>query len=115
MNCRIYYNLHRRCLSVQTKTEKGWRVTGHTTIAVLKDVAFKVSEAGRQRTIRERRKNVHAMITGKISHDMPQNWNTRVFYNPYKAGHFVDAMGNKVEKADFVLVQGDEKGYSIHI
>ncbi len=58
---------------------------------VLTDVHFKVSEAGRQRVIRDKRKNVHAFAVGIIS-TTPLGGLTGlvcVGYNPYKAGHFI--------------------------
>lgn len=69
MKVRIYFNLHRRLWSVQSYVKgKGWRVIGHAREVYLSDVTFKVSEAGRQRVIREKRKNVHAYAIGTLEY-----------------------------------------------
>jgi hypothetical protein len=123
MNTRIYYNLNKRCLSIQEKRRnaKGqtfWKVVRYAGTIGIKDAAFLVSEAGRQRTIKEQRKNVHAKVEGKMFTFVPNDIaipTTRVFYNPYKAAHFVDADGNKITKAKFAFVKGDASGYSIHV
>ena len=87
---RIYRNLNRKCLSVQTMTEKGWRVSKHVKSIKLKSAIFKVSEAGRQRVIREKRKNVHAYIEGYEIESFPEGVkpSKRISYNPYKSSHF---------------------------
>ena len=62
-----------------------------------------MSEAGRQRVIREGRKNVHAYAVGTL---VERNWIAgyvghlpRASYNPYKAGHFTNtATGQPVER-----------------
>lgn len=64
--------------------------------AVLEAVEFKVSEAGRQRCIREGVRNVHAWAVGRETDrgwgriDRPVGWRTAV-YDPFKGGSFVDA------------------------
>jgi hypothetical protein len=86
MRVFVYYNLHRKCWSVKSLDgpNKG-RVVGHVDQCVLQHCTFKVSEAGRQRVLRERRKNVHAGVVGEllatdnVSIDLP----VRVQYNPY--------------------------------
>lgn len=100
----VYFNLHKKTWSkrdpatgrVVNKGEK-------TYFVVLKDVTFRVSEAGRQRVIREKRKNVHAFACGTpIGYGSDPAFNESgnvvallrratvpVSYNPYKAGHFV--------------------------
>lgn len=70
----IYYNLHKRCWSLKStqSNEAGpmgvfhpsvkGLVTGHADTVLATRITCKVSEAGRQRVIRENRKNVHAGI-----------------------------------------------------
>ncbi len=65
----MYFNLHRRCFSVQTRQpdkhgRKRWIVTDHTDGIVLRDCRFVVSDAGRERVRAEGCKNVHAFIYG---------------------------------------------------
>jgi hypothetical protein len=53
---------------------------------------FRVSYAGRNRVRKNRRKEVHAYIEGKIHEVGPQGWGEastyRVTYNPYDCQHF---------------------------
>lgn len=58
---RVYYNLHKRKLSIQEKRvndsgKKVWKVVRHADSIFLEDVKFKVSEVGRQRVIKEKKK-----------------------------------------------------------
>ena len=94
MKVFVYFNLHRKCLSVRAMEgpRKG-RVIRHVNSIVLSCATFKVSEAGRQRVLRERRKNVHAGIVGYDNHaDVPMHWGDPVKYNPYKYTSFVHAI-----------------------
>lgn len=98
MKVRVYFNLHRKCFSVQHKTIKGWRLLKHVDNIFLKKVTFHVREAGRQRVLKEKKKNVHAWVEGEEA-----AWslaNIPVFYNPYKAGNFVNDRGVAVFAAD---------------
>jgi hypothetical protein len=67
MRCFVYFNLHKQCLSVRASSgaERG-RVVAHASALLLDSVSFKVSEAGRQRVIREHSKNVHAGLLGQL-------------------------------------------------
>lgn len=110
MKVRVYYNLHRKQLSVQSKTPKGWRVWLHANKVTLEDVEFKVSEAGRQRVLREKKKNVHAFVEGNLVLDgigkiEPRVW---VSYNPYREiGKFYEVTTQKtVDKAKFAVIVG---------
>ena len=57
--------------------------------ANLENVTFKVSEAGRQRVLREGRKNVHAYIIGDLVDCKPLTEGEIVTYNPFKYSSFV--------------------------
>lgn len=66
MKVKVYFNLHKHCFSV-VSLEKGdsyGKVVAHVSEIMLSEVKFKVSEAGRQRVLREKRKNVHAYCVG---------------------------------------------------
>ena len=116
MKVRVYYNLNRAVWSVQHYIPgKGWRVREYLDSLVLEDVTFKVSEAGRQRVIREGRKNVHAYAVGTLVERNGGGYSghlARVSYNPYKAGAFVRMdTGDPVEKAGYVNLTADRKVY----
>ncbi len=50
MRVFVYFNLHRKCLSVKAlEGERKGRVIAHAKAVELVGVTFKVSEAGRQR------------------------------------------------------------------
>ena len=59
---KVYFNLQKDCLSV-IDAETGLLYC-HSHRVELHNAKFRVQEAGRQRVIREKRKNVHAYITG---------------------------------------------------
>jgi hypothetical protein len=70
----VYYNLHKHCLSL--KALDGARrgcVVLHARGVRLKDVTFRVSQAGRERVLRERAKNVHAGVVGELVDIEPLN------------------------------------------
>ena len=59
---KVYFNLQKDCLSV-IDAETGLLYC-HSHRVELHNAKFRVQEAGRQRVIREKRKNVHAYIIG---------------------------------------------------
>lgn len=87
MKVFVYYNLHKHVFSIKAmEGEHRGRVVGYTTHVVLSDATPKVSEAGRLRVIRERKKNVHAGIVGIVESlgDIGKQIGEDVTYNPYK-------------------------------
>ena len=99
MKVFVYFNLHRKCFSVKALegTDKG-RVIAHVSDAVVHLPTFKVSEAGRQRVLREKKKNVHAGVVGQWYDDEYNASRTvelsvmlgrAVTYNPYRFDSFV--------------------------
>ena len=104
---RIYYNFHKKLYSVQEKVNGKWKVVEHTDNINLRNVTFKVSEAGRQRVLREKRKNVHAVMNGERWPFTPKSFAYRdeVSYNPYKGANFVIKYGGlPLDKAKYVIV-----------
>lgn len=114
MQIRIYFNLHKRLFTIQTKRPNGWRVSHHAEAVTISLPRFKVSEAGRQRVLRQKRKNVHAFIEGELS---TLDWSAfaedmeGISYNPYKAGTFVNREnGQPVFSARVAVARLDERG-----
>jgi hypothetical protein len=107
-NVRVYFNFHKKMISVQSKVNGRWKVVKHVEDILLKNVKFKVSEAGRQRVIKNKRKNVHAYIHGTVIKSLPHPM-TLVFnsvnYNPYKLERF-QVRNEYVDHADFVMING---------
>lgn len=94
MRVFVYFNLHKKVWSVRALEgpNKG-RVILHTASVLLAQCTFKVSEAGRQRVLREKQKNVHAGIVGTLADALPVGLEIshRIAYNPYRFSTFVDA------------------------
>lgn len=115
MRVEVYYNLHSGRWSVRALDgEHRGRVVAHAAQVTISDAEFAVSEAGRQRVIREQRKNVHAFVRGELLQIGGASWRyvipeaelegvpfipvaemdvdtserDRVSYNPYKAPAF---------------------------
>lgn len=110
---RIYYNLHKHCFSVQAwdVEKKGWRLYKHTKRVICLGVKFRVYESGRQKVIKEQKKNVHAFVLADaISTTFPEcfqlNQETpKAYYNPYKCEQFTDMIsGEHVHKAETALL-----------
>ncbi len=94
MRVYVYYNLHKKCFSVKAlEGEHKGRVIAHRDQLTLRDVVFRVSQAGRARVIREQKKNVHAGVVGEWSgaYDptIADQSDIAVTYNPYKYSTFV--------------------------
>ena len=67
MLVKAYFNLHKKCWSViACEGEHKGRVIAHCDEMQLTDVNFRVSESGRRRVLREKRKNVHAFVIGHL-------------------------------------------------
>lgn len=97
------------CISVKTEN----RPVEYTEVLQMFDVVFNVREAGRQKTIREGVKNVHAWVTGEIttfdqgemaSLQRVYGWRQAI-YNPRKHETFVDSeTGQPVHRATYVIM-----------
>lgn len=95
------------------------RVVQHHQRLLLSDAKFVVREGGRQRVLREKRKNVHAFIVGYLvdsrgifgaDADTKRDFPVRITYNPYRAGAFLTESGAPVFEARGVLL--NERGVS---
>lgn len=108
---KVYRNLHKDQWSLMAADgpEKG-RVIGYGQEVLILDPRLTVSEAGRQRAVRERRRNVHAFVVGTVG-DLQQLCGPlyRVRYNPFRASCFTDALQNCVHRARQALL--DREGF----
>lgn len=89
MLVEVYRNLNRKCLSVRDPVLR--KVVGHVDRVLLFEASFRVSAAGRRRVLRERRKNVHAVVRGLCVGQvaMPKGSWERIHYDPYTTETFV--------------------------
>ena len=106
----VYFNLHKHVWSVKALSgaHKG-KVVAHTETLVLQDVEPRVSEAGRQRVIQEKRKNVHAGLVGRLvsfaDGQLPAS--RAISYNPYKmASFYYKDDESRFDGANEVLLSG---------
>lgn len=91
MRVFVYYNLHKKLWSIRDCKTR--RVIGHSNVVALTEVKPKVSQAGRERVLREGRKNVHAGLEGNLANpyefELFPYKGKKVTYNPYKYTSFV--------------------------
>ena len=92
----VYYNLEKKTYSIMDHSgERKGLVIGYGDDILLSSVEFKVSEKGRQRVIREKKKNVHAYVIGRFEDPNFAFWIGRLKsikeaqYNPYRDRTFV--------------------------
>jgi hypothetical protein len=89
----VYYNLHKHTFSV---TYNG-RVITHADYVKLTDVEFRVRQGGREKVLKDQRKNVHSFVIGTLvdyckypCQNIPDEPNNNVVtYNPYKYNSYV--------------------------
>lgn len=99
----VYRNLRAGGFSVKHKG-KVIAVNDHV---VLSDVKFIVSQASRKRVLKDKRRNVHAVVRGLLvgtGFKVTSNYDGEGYYNPYKHDSFVDKdSGVKLEEAKLVF------------
>ena len=115
MRVFVYFNLHKKCFSIKAlEGDRKGRVIAHSDTVVLEGCKLLVSEAGRQRVLREKRKNVHAGVTGvwtesvrdTADFDALSVTGRQVTYNPYKYAQFViKATEQPIGLADVVAMK----------
>lgn len=103
---RVYYNLHKKCLSVMDKKTR--RVIDHVDSIQLENVKFIVSAAGLARLRRQQRKSVIAFVEGDIIKEYGERGNdkgwSRVYFNPYVVDQFM--VGDEpIYEVDLVYIE----------
>ena len=109
----IHRNLNRPPYYSIKAGKSGGPVIGYDTDIHLKDVLFKVQKGGMNRVRKEKRKNVHAGVVGKII-DSGGKYNTDgwtlITYNPYKHDSFVEYGTEKpIFSADEVVLKNERE------
>ena len=89
MRVEVYFNLHKRVFSV--RSARSGRVILHTKNVHICNPQFVVREGGRQRVLRERKKNVHAFVRGDATYFDDGKCPTldNIGYNPFRYDSFV--------------------------
>lgn len=99
-DAQVYRNLHKALWSVRSPATR--RVTARLATLDLTDCTFKVSAAGRARAVREGKRNVHAVIEGRLARRYTPAGEPPVdiTYNPFHSSHFRDrATGRPLVRA----------------
>jgi len=115
----IYKNLHLNLFSIR----QGGKVIDHRDEILLEDARFLVGKKGRERVLKEKRKNVHAGISGfwaeewEASSIMKSYTPYKVSYNPYKNETFVltEDMKTTINEAHFVKMNIDDGVFAFGI
>ena len=101
MKVDVYWNLHKQTFSIRSREKEDYgRVIRHADHVHIRNPTAVVSKAGRERVLREKKKNVHAVIRGQlIEASEPGAWWDMAFrnmaerylwhYNPYEYDQFV--------------------------
>ena len=119
---RIYRNLHKGSLSIKDWDRQSptyGRVIDRPNVYFVSHPRFIVSKAGRDRVLREKRKNVHAYVQGHpvdLDSDKVENATNgrEVYYNPYNNDTFVDSKGEPIHKADWAYIEAFKDRYTIY-
>lgn len=102
----VYKNLHLEN-GYSIRCSKTGLVLAHCSTVLIKNASFHVSESGRQKTVKEKRKRVHAYVRGElaaINTLFPKDF---VIYNPYLTEFFLDSeTRDPIHEADEVFFMG---------
>ena len=111
-----YRNLNRKGVVWSIKDCKTNLVVDRVEEAYFKDVELKVSEAGRQRVLKENKKNIHAGVKGvRLKRRPPVSMWIRVSYSPYKNKNFIDSYTDPVNRAKYAMLNSDGLWVSVSI
>ena len=103
---RVYWNLHKKCWSIQDA--KSGLVIDHRYDITLVLAKLVVRKGGQKRVREEGKKNVHAFAVGYIAQEQDIDssaYHHKVSYNPYKNDFFMRSsaeLGSEEVSRDFV-------------
>lgn len=103
MQSKVYFNVRKKKFSVLVNG----KVRDHVDFVDILNPTFKVSEAGRQRVLKQKRKNVHAFVVGEVVSEPDRHPSKRVTYNPYLHSSFVefDNQDKQIHQANFARLR----------
>lgn len=111
MSVLVYRNITSGTWSILDR--RTGRVVARRKQVGLRDAKFIVRQGGRLRVLAERRKNVHAFVSGILA---PTRGTGRmVRYNPYETETFVDRAGRPVLTAKEVTLRQDGRARAIGV
>ena len=94
MKVAVYWNLHKHIFSIQSRETSDYgKVIAHKNSVVVAQPKFVVRQAGREKVMKENKKNVHAFVVGTLLEDyiITSSRPRLLSYNPYKNNNFVMA------------------------
>lgn len=122
MKVDVYYNLHKNVWSIRDR--KTQKVVNHSHAVLFPNVvSFVVRQGGRDKVIREKKKNVHAFVRGinPVFHEIETVEDfidanphfMEITYNPYKHHYFYERnTGKRVDYAkDVAMIVLNNKGH----
>ena len=103
----VYFNLHKKCWSVR----QSGKIIEHTNMVMLKDCRWLVGQAGRRKVLKEKKKNVHAGVSGYLVDRVPNvpEHSSYLTYNPYKHKTFVSGI-DPVKSSDYAFLECGDWG-----
>ena len=110
MKVAAYWNLHKNIFSIQSREKENYgKVISHVNSVVIALPKFVVRQAGREKVLETKQKNVHAFIVGHLlpgEFITPSNQPTLVYYNPHKFNTFVKAdTKEQIKQADVAILR----------
>jgi len=108
MKVAAYFNLHKNIFSLQSREKDTYgKVIGHVESVVLKSPKFVVRQAGREKVLKDKKKNVHAFIVGYVVEAVDTTTVPRaITYNPYKYSSFVvKDTEQPIEQAEYAVLR----------
>lgn len=100
---KVYRNLHNNMFSIVDMASG--LVVAHSRTVRLAGAKFVVNEAGRQRVLREKQKNVHAYVVGTFVGTLEAAQRHEATYNPYKYETFVTSTQEPLYEAASVTLR----------
>lgn len=116
-----YYNLHKHVFSLKNVKTGLVDKSRYTNTVKIENCTLKVSQSGRQKVLKEKRKNVHAGIVGNVLSTDESLLNddlegyTELTYNPYLYDSFVVKETGKPVKTASVVYLLNKKIFAIGI
>ncbi|BBI31155.1 hypothetical protein [Cohnella abietis] len=112
----IAYHLYKRCFSIRNANTR--KVIGYTDRIVICNVRFLVSLSGRERVLRENKKNVHAYVKGEYAElqniSIDDGDVRQAYYNPYFTPAFVDRITiEPIQCADMAICEDGKVFYRV--
>jgi hypothetical protein len=108
MKVAAYFNLHKNIFSLQSREKDNYgKVIGHVESVVIKSPKFVVRQAGREKVLKDKTKNVHAFVIGYVVDSVDTyNQEKPVTYNPYKYSTFVvKDTEQPIEQAEYAVLR----------